>query len=282
MLSPCRPPPRWTALLALISFSALRAGAQAAGGPTASDFYLSSFAAPAIPASSALAAAPIAAPAANSLSYRLDLWSGLFTSGENALLHSSSQLLSFARAVRRIESLGPVMRDRQEAAGSALSSEIAVSLVYYGGLETDPFLDAVSFGQPGASLHRALERQLVPMAADLAQRGRARGELDGTSLFLARSIALLAPLRGSAEHRAEASGLQLATVSLLSGDWPDFQNMGPADYVRFGQVWLRRTASALAATELGRLMTPRQIPLAGRAIVLRRAPLPVALFSVAY
>lgn len=278
------------ALLAILAAGVTRAGAQAPAPVTpeliaTSDRFVPASEIPDPLASPPRRPAPDALPDTSSWAYRLDIWRDLFTPGETAVLRSSSDILTFERAVRRVESSGPIQRGNQEAAGDAFATAVSSSFVYFGDREADPFLDPVVLGQPGVSFERAFERQAVPMASDLAQRSRGGDRydhLDGISLWVARTVALV-PARGSMGSRAGFAAVQIGTVSVLSGTWPDLTRMSAADFARFGRAWIRRTANALLATELGRLTQERPIAtVSGRTVDSRREPLPVSLLTYSY
>jgi len=237
---------------------------------------------------SASSAAPLLVPEPTPLSLRLEIWSDLFSPGEQAVLKTSSEALSAVRVMARVESGSASLHASELSRGPDSAAAISTALVYGGG-GADAWSAPVSWGQPGTSLGKAFSQKLIPMGSDFAARSRAieaPGSRSSVTAFFEEAVAIMPSPQGGTSVQAGTAVARLGAISLLSGDWPNFGRMTAADCTRFCKVWIKRTLNAAISTEIGELMTPRGLDglSEGRRVAAERsrASLPIASFHFAF
>lgn len=253
------------------------ASAQELVSPVVTSLAPSPLPAEAIQPGPASAPRSVALANADGLAYRLGIWGDLFTPREESALETASAMWGSIRTWDRAKSGDAAQRDARLNRGSAAASAAAWGLVFGG---TPPPDGPVEWGQPGNSLTGALTQRSIYMAANWAERSRpsnAWGDSGMAELWALRAIALLPGPRGSLGTQVGMTGARVGLISLVSGRWPQWSAMSPAEWDHFAKLWTQRMLAATVAVEFNRLLSAHAANVAPR----RRAPL-ATLFSESY
>lgn len=223
------------------------------------------------------------------LAYRLQLWGDVFTPAERDAVIDASDFIDIGRSLGHVEAMGPGARRDEAGRGSAYASAASWSLLFGGEESQFAGNSPVHWIQPGRSERRMLYSRGVLFAANWLQASRgpgASGEVDLSSSFLAKVVAL-APLphRGLG-RQAESTAIRIAALSAIWGNWPDPRRMTAAKLAGFCENWTKATLMAGLATGLSSLIVPRgtQPVLASTHVHVRRShgSVPVTLFDEAF